>query len=35
MSLWLVKTVNGHALPEVVSALQNSIRRSLVDDALY
>jgi replication-associated recombination protein RarA len=35
MSLYKVTTVNGHLLPEVVSALQKSIRRGLVDDALY
>jgi replication-associated recombination protein RarA len=35
MSLYKVTTVNGHLLPEVVSALQKCIRRGLVDDALY
>jgi replication-associated recombination protein RarA len=35
MSLYKVTTVNGHLLPEVVSALQKSIRRGRVDDALY
>jgi replication-associated recombination protein RarA len=35
MSLYKVTTVNGHLLPEVVSALQKSVRRGLVDDALY
>lgn len=35
MSLYLVKTVNGHLLPEVVSAFQKAIRRGEVDDALY
>ena len=35
MSLYKVTTVNGHSLPEVVSALQKCIRRGLVDDALY
>ena len=35
MSLYKVTTVNGHALPEVVSALQKCIRRGLLDDALY
>jgi replication-associated recombination protein RarA len=35
MSLYKVTTVNGHLLPEVVSALQTCIRRGLVDDALY
>lgn len=35
MSLYLVKTVNGHLLPEVVSAFQKAIRRGSVDDALY
>lgn len=30
-----VHTVNGHALPEVVSALQKAIRRSQIDDAMY
>lgn len=31
----IVKTVNGHELGDVVSALQKSIRRSELDDALY
>lgn len=31
----IVKTVNGHELGDVVSALQKSIRRGEVDDALY
>jgi replication-associated recombination protein RarA len=35
MSLYKVTTVNGHLLPEVVSALQKCIRRGQVDDALY
>jgi replication-associated recombination protein RarA len=35
MSLYTVTTVNGHLLPEMVSALQKSVRRGLVDDALY
>src|SRR5437764_5397212 len=35
MSLYKVTTVNGHLLPEVVSALQKCIRRGRVDDALY
>ncbi len=35
MSLYKVTTVNGHLLPEVVSALQKCVRRGLVDDALY
>jgi hypothetical protein len=35
MSLYKVTTVNGHLLPEVVSALQKGIRRGLADDALY
>jgi replication-associated recombination protein RarA len=35
MSLYKVTTVNGHLLPEVVSALQKCIRRGPVDDALY
>jgi hypothetical protein len=35
MSLHKVTTVNGHLLPEVVSALQKCIRRGLVDDALF
>jgi replication-associated recombination protein RarA len=35
MSLYKVTTVNGHLLPEVVSAFQKCIRRGLVDDALY
>lgn len=35
MSLYRVKTVNGHNLTEVVSAFQKAIRRGLVDDALY
>lgn len=35
MNLQAIKTVNGHPLPEVVSALQKSIRRGLEDDALY
>jgi replication-associated recombination protein RarA len=35
MSLYKVTTVNGHLLPEVVSALQKCIRRGLMDDALY
>ena len=30
-----ITTVNGHPLAEVVSALQKSIRRGLLDDALY
>jgi replication-associated recombination protein RarA len=34
-SLHLVKTVGGHSLPEAVSAFQKSVRRGLVDDALY
>jgi replication-associated recombination protein RarA len=33
--LGMVRTVGGHSLPEVVSALQKSVRRGLVDDALY
>ena len=35
MSRPTVFTVNGHPLPEVVSALQKAIRRGRVDDALY
>jgi replication-associated recombination protein RarA len=35
MSLYAVTTVNGHLLPEVVSALQKCIHRGQVDDALY
>ena len=35
MNLQAIKTVNGHPLPEVVSALQKSIRRGQLDDALY
>jgi replication-associated recombination protein RarA len=35
MSLYKVTTVNGHLLPEVVSALQKCIRRGQVDDTLY
>jgi replication-associated recombination protein RarA len=35
MSLYKVTTVNGHLLPEVVSALQKCIRRGLLDDAVY
>lgn len=35
MNLQAIKTVNGHPLPEVVSALQKSIRRGHVDDAMY
>ena len=35
MSLYRVKTVNGHNLTEVVSAFQKAIRRGQVDDALY
>lgn len=31
----IVKTVNGHELGDVVSALQKAIRRGQVDDALY
>jgi replication-associated recombination protein RarA len=35
MSLYQVKTVNGHNLTEVVSAFQKAVRRGQVDDALY
>ncbi|MDZ4819198.1 MAG: hypothetical protein SGJ20_09525 [Planctomycetota bacterium] len=35
MSLELITTVNGHRMTEAASALQKTIRRGLVDDAIY